>query len=297
MSTAIIFRKGLSSLLNSSVINILAQSTGNDKALDLLKTNFTFTAAEIAAAFQDSHARAIAAICAGLVSPEQRQGFWKTLLESRVDSEFSQNIEQDYLQPFAKHLSTEDLSNFRSTALEQCKKLAKCQLFQADNAPFTETELASFVTETGTFAITDLVLAQISIPLDEPVRDFLSYKELLGQAILFFFHEKLRNDSRMARTLEALQREGLIVDVREIKTLVQSTEDKLNQAVAAKQFGKLAELGPKLENLQKIESVTENHYAQFIAFQDNFASWTNLVTVQLSDISTEMEKLHWKFDS
>ncbi len=70
-------------------------------------------------------------------------------------------------------------------------------------------------------------------------------------------HEKLRSDNRMSRTLEALQRQGLIVDVREIKTLVQSTEEKLNQAVAAKQFGKLAELGPKLENLQKIESVTE----------------------------------------
>ncbi len=100
----------------------------------------------------------------------------------------------------------------------------------------------------------------------------------------------------MSRTLEALQRQGLIVDVREIKTLVQSTEEKLNQAVAAKQFGKLAELGPKLENLQKIESVTENHYAQFIAFQDNFASWTNLVTVQLSDISKAMDKLHWKLE-
>jgi len=170
MSTAIIFRNGISSLLNSSVINILAQSTGTDKALNLLKANFTFTAAEIAAAFQDSHARAIAAICAGLVSPEQRQGFWKTLLKSNIDSEFSQRIELDYLQAFAKqqNLLTEELSNFRQTALEQCKNLAKGQLFQADNVEFSESELASFVTETGTFAITDLVLAQVerhSVPL------------------------------------------------------------------------------------------------------------------------------------
>ncbi len=299
MSTAIIFRKGLSSLLNSAVIDILAKSTGTNKALNLLKANFTFTAAEIAVAFQDSHARALAAISAGIVSPEQRQGFWKTLLKSRIDSEFYQRIELDYLQPFAlqQNLSTEALSKFRQSALEQCKRLAKCTLFQADNVPFTETELASFVTETGTFAITDLVLAQVSIPLDDSVRDFLSYKELFGQAILFFLHENLRNDTRYARTLEALQREGLILDVREIKSLVQSTEDKLNQAYAAKQFGKLAELAPKLEILQKIESVTQSHYAQFIAFQNNFADWTDLVRVQLSDIFSAMDNLHWKLDA
>jgi hypothetical protein len=229
---------------------------------------------------------------AGLVSPEQERGFWKKLLESRIDSEFSQRIEQDYLQPFAKHLSTEDLSKFRQTALEQCKRLAKCTLFQADNVPLTETELASFVTETGTFAITDLVLAQVPIPLDEQVRDFLSYKELLGQAILFFLPEKLRHDTRMARTLEALQRE--ILDVREIKSLVQSTDKKLDQAYA--QFEKLAELAPKLDVAKKIESVTESHYAQFIAFQDDFADWTDLVRVQLSDILSAMGDLHWKLD-
>jgi hypothetical protein len=99
MSTAIIFKKGLCSLLNSAVINILAQSTGTDKAVDLLKTNFTFSAAEIAQSFQESYTRALAAITAGLVSPEQGRSFWKTLLESRIDSE---RIEQDYLQPFAR---------------------------------------------------------------------------------------------------------------------------------------------------------------------------------------------------
>ncbi|MEN8220262.1 MAG: protein kinase [Pseudomonadota bacterium] len=295
MSTAIIFRKGLCSLLNSAVINILAQSNGTDKAVDLLKTNFTFSAAEIAQSFQESHTRALAAISAGLVSPEQGRCFWKTLLESRIDSE---RIEQDYLQPFARqhNFSTETLSKFRQTAIEQGKLLAKCTLFQADNVPFTETELASFVTETGTFAITDLVLAQISIPFDERLRAFLSYKDLFGQAILFFLHDKLRQDIRMARTLEALQREGLILDVREIKSLVQSTEEKLNQAVAAKQFGRLGELGPKLENFQKIESVTQTHYAQYFAFQQDFAAWADLVDVQLSDILSAVDNLHWNLE-
>jgi len=129
------------------------------------------------------------------------------------------------------------------------------------------------------------------------VRDFLSYKELLGQAILFFLHEKLRNDSRMARTLEALQREGLIVDVREIKTLVQSTKAQLKQAYDSQEFGKLAKLGTKIENLQKIESVTEKHYAQFLSFQADFANWTDLVSVQLSDIFSALGQLHWKLDA
>jgi len=231
-----------------------------------------------------------------LVSPEQQRGFWQTLFQSKVQNDFATHFEPDYLRPFAQQqsLSDEQLPAFRHTAVEQCNALAKHTLFQADHVPFTEAELASFVTETGAFAITDLVLEQVPMSLDKQVVAFLQSQELLGNAILFFLHEQLRKDARFEKTLAALQREGLLVEVREIKSIVQTTEDQLNQAVKAKQFSEVAQLGHTLERLQQIESVTQTHYAQFLEFSHRFANWAALVKVQIEQVLSAMGQLQWQ---
>ena len=165
MSTTTIFRKGLNSLLNGAMMAILAKSTGTEKVVELLRQHFTFTAQEMAQAFQNSYGYALATIGTGLVAPEQQRGFLKQLFSSQVESEFSQSIEQNYLQPFAQQqaMLDEQLQTFRQTAVEQCKQLAKLTLFQTDNINFTESELASFVTENGSIAITDLVIELVQM--------------------------------------------------------------------------------------------------------------------------------------
>ena len=295
MSTTKILRQGLSSLLKSNIIEILAGITDTEKALDLLKQNFTFTHSEIAKNFQDSYGYALAAISSGLAAPENQRGFWRSLFQSNVESEFSQGLEQDYLLPFAQQqgLADEKLSAFRQTAVAQCQQMATLTLFEADNAPFSETELASFVTASGANSMTDLVveLVQTQQSLDKRVRAFLQFEELLGNTLLFFLHEQLRKEPRFQSTLSALQREGLIIDVREIKQIVQSTENKLNQALTKKQFGEVAQLGQQLERLQQIESVTQSHYAQFIEFSQRFADWAQLVNLQLKEVLAALPKL------
>jgi Leucine-rich repeat (LRR) protein len=295
MSTTKILRQGLSSLLKSNIIEILAGITDTEKALDLLKQNFTFTHSEIAKNFQDSYGYALAAISSGLAAPENQRGFWRSLFQSNVESEFSQGLEQDYLLPFAQQqgLADEKLSAFRQTAVAQCQQMATLTLFEADNAPFSETELASFVTASGASSMTDLVveLVQTQQSLDKRVMAFLQFEELLGNALLFFLHEQLRKEPRFQSTLSALQREGLIIDVREIKQIVQSTENKLNQALTKKQFGEVAQLGQQLERLQQIESVTQTHYAQFLEFSQRFADWAQLVNVQLKQVLAALPKL------
>ncbi|MEN8214857.1 MAG: leucine-rich repeat domain-containing protein [Pseudomonadota bacterium] len=290
MPTIKILHKGLSTLLNSAVIEILADRTNTDKIIEILKEKFTLSQAEIAKAFQDSYAYALAAISTGLVLPENQQRFWQTLFQSPLESELSTRIEQDYLQPFAKQqgMTRDELQVFCQTAAEQCQRVAKLTIFQAENVPFTEAELASFVTSSAASSISDLILAQIQTHLDKSVLAFLSLQELLGNALLFFLHEQLGKDKRFKNTLAALQCEGLMVEVRQIKQIVQTTEDKLNQAVAARKFGKLAELGPKLEQLQKIETVTQTHYAQFFEFSQRFAGWAQLISVQLEQIEAAM---------
>ncbi|MCP3931627.1 MAG: hypothetical protein GY705_21305, partial [Bacteroidetes bacterium] len=290
-----IIREGLSNLLNSSIIEILSDMPGVSKAVDLLKENFTFTAAEIAKNFQDSYGYALAAISSGLAAPENQRGFWKSLFQANVESEFSQRLESDYLLPFSqqKGLSDENLSAFRQTAVAQCQKIATLTLFQGDNVSFSEAELADFVTASEANSMTDLVLelVQTQQTLDEQVMAFLQFKELLGNALLFFLYEQLRKEPRFQTTLAALQRDGLIIDVREIKNIVQSTKDKLNQAVTKNQFGEVVQLGQQLERLQKVESVTQTHYAQFLEFSQCFADWAQLVKFQFEEVLAALPKL------
>ena len=253
MSTKII-RKGLSTLLNSRIIEILSDVPGVSKAIELVKENFTFTAAEIAQNFQDSYGYALAAISSGL--PENQPGFWKALFKAKVESEFSQHLERDYLLPFAEQQGILDLAAFRQTAIAQCQEIIELTLFQADKVAFSEQELASFVTVSETNSLTDLILelVQTQQTLEKSVVAFLQFKDLLGNALLFFLHEQLRREPRFQTTLAALQREDLLVDMREVKNIVQSTKDKLNKSVANNQFGEVAKLGQQLERLQQVES-------------------------------------------
>ncbi|MDM8567079.1 leucine-rich repeat domain-containing protein [Candidatus Halobeggiatoa sp. HSG11] len=293
MKTQEILRKGLSALFKGAVIEILADVPGAGKAVDLLKENFTFTAAEIAKNFQDSYGYALAAIGSGLAEPENQRGFWQSLLQANVESEFSQSLEQDYLLPFASDLDDEKLAKFRQVAIKQCQQMAGLTLFQADNVRFSEAELASFVTVDGASSLTDVIveLVQTQQALDEQVLDFLQFKELLGNAVLFFLYEQLRKEPRFQTTLAALKHDGLMVDVHEIKNIVQSTEDKLNQAFAAKKFAEIGQLGQQLEHWQQVESVMQTHYGQFVEFSQQFADWTQLVKVQLSQVLAAMPKL------
>jgi len=287
MSTKIL-RKGLSTLLKSNIIEILADVPGFNKAIDLLKENFTFTAAEIAKNFQDSYSYALAAIGSGLVLAENQRGFWKSLFKANVEMEFSQRLEQDYLLPFARqqNLSEDNLFALRKSAIAQCQQMATLTLFQADDVLFSEKELARFVSESGAGSMTDLVLelVQSQETLDEGVMALLQFEELLGNALLFFLYEQLRKEPRFESTLAALQHEGLLIEVREIKQIVQTTEAKLDQAYAAKQLGDMAQLAQQLERLQKVESVAENHYAQFLDFNQRFAEWAQFLNLQFEQV-------------
>jgi hypothetical protein len=291
-----ILSKGLSYLLQGAVVEVLAQVPGARNAAVLLQENFNFTAAEIATNFQNSYSYALAAINSGLATPENQRKFWQRL-EGKVKNEFAQRLEQDYLFPFAKqhNLADEHLAEFRPNAVAQCQQMAKLTLFQADNVPFSEKELASFVTTSETGSMTDLILELVQNnhpadnPLDEKMIALLQFKELLGNALLFFLHEQLRKEPRFQTTLAALQRENLLVDTREIKNVVQSIETKLGQLVTEKQFAEVAQLSQQLDRLQQVETLTQTHYAQFHDFSHRFADWAQLVNVGLEkvqDLST-----------
>jgi len=311
-----LIKKGLGAALDSSVIAVFAETMGLEAALKILKQHFTFTAAEIAAAYQKSNGYALAAITAGLAAPEQKLAFLQQLTRSKLSREFSAQIESHYFQPFVAQqgVSAElALKSLRQQLIELLKVLAKQPLqLEADDRPFTDAELASLVHEQGNLAITDLVLEQIA-PVDETLAAFLRYEELLGNAILFFWREIIRQDSRTKTTLETLQREGLWADVRDIKAAQQQLtvlfqqklaeqKAKATQALQDGDFLVAGQITPQLQslkqslealpaNLQAAQAAWQRSHQNFMEFSHRFETWANLLDTKVEQVLVAMATL------
>ncbi len=254
---------GINALLGGPILEPLVDKA-SEKAASIFKEKFTFTSFEIAETYQESYSYALAAITVGLSDPKEKLKFLKTLPQSKVEREFSEQIEQDYLQVFAAQqgISAAKLPELRQQFIAKLKNLVEQpSIFTGEKRSFTESELASLLNDQGTLAITDLILAQLPSALDKRLDGFLRYKDLLGKATLFFFHDLLHKDPRAKTTLETLQRECLLVKVDEIQTTqeqlitrLQQQLDEQNatamQALKAGNFAVMKQLTPELERLQ-----------------------------------------------
>jgi formylglycine-generating enzyme required for sulfatase activity/tetratricopeptide (TPR) repeat protein len=191
------------------------------EALKSLQEHFTLTTHEIAQAYQNSYEEALQAISLGLGK--------KALLPSRIMEEFAEEVKQ----LLARHSygDTQPL-------IQGCQALIVCKesLFQGDAQRLSEKELAILVNDEERLSITQLVLTQLQSldcgrpHLTEAVRAFLSTEELLGRGILFFLQERLRQEPRVATTLQFLQQRGLWEDVRQLRRTQTELQRQLNLA-------------------------------------------------------------------
>jgi len=259
MSLNTLIKTGLAALLGGPIIEILIEKAGQ-KATKIFQEKFTFTAFEIAETYQESYTYALAAITAGLVEPDEKISFLQSLTQTKVKREFAEQIEHDYLQPFAAQQAS-PIAPCRQQLIEQIKKLLeKPPIFNAENRRFTESELAEFIKDDGAVAITELILAQLQ-DIDETLEAFLRYDDLLGKATLFFFRELLHNEPRAKTTLETLQREHLLVKVDQIKTTQEQLITRLLQQLDdqnAKVKQALKEGAPNLTSLKSQRDRLQN---------------------------------------
>lgn len=321
MSFNTLISTALSTFLKEDVIaDVLVEKAG-EKALSIFQTHFTFSAFEMANSYQKSYAYALAAIGAGLATPEQRFRFLQKLINEKIEREFAVQIEQLYFQPFAAQCSAEVAQGqLRQQLIDNIKKLSKLSpIFTAEKRDLTESELAAFVNYKGGLAITDLILEQLhNVPdylaiRDETVEAFFRFEDLLGNATLFFLHEIFRRDARAKDTVAALQREGLLLDVRDIKATQEQMLSRLQQqfdeqnasamqAFKAGNFSEAAQMSSKLDSLQKsikdvpqtlqaTQAAWQNTHQQWVAFAERFHSWGGLLNAQLSEVLAETETL------
>jgi formylglycine-generating enzyme required for sulfatase activity/uncharacterized protein YukE len=220
----------LNLLLDGGVVEIFSEKA-RDKSVAILKNHF-LSATEINKALQDSYTYALAAISAGLASPDDKLKFRQKFTQTQIEPEFVDKIENDYLQPFLAEHPPRSLHEFRADGIKQCKALTK-QSFQA-TAELTESDLVAIISYKGSFAITDLVIQEWhDQKLDDEFIAFLRYNGLLGNAILFFFLEQLRENPRVKYTHAALQDVGLWADMRDLNSAQKNLSASLEQQQTA----------------------------------------------------------------
>ncbi len=156
-----------------------------------------------------------------MAAPEQKLLFVQKFLHSKVTRDFADPIEDNYFQPFIQQ-QTQKGEDLRQQFIKELNKFIKYkdQLFQLNE--FEEQDLAALINYHGSVAITDLLLEEMQqfATVDESLAAFFCQKDLLGKAILYFFHDIIRKDDRVAKTQAALQQEGLIISVKNIETAI-----------------------------------------------------------------------------
>jgi formylglycine-generating enzyme required for sulfatase activity len=288
-----LIQSGLSTLLSDIIIE------DNSKVISILKEHFTFRADEITKGYQDSYGYAITAITVGLAAPDQKLAFIQKILHSKITRDFADPIEINYLQPFAQQrgIPSDDLSSLRKQLIDQLNQLIKHkdQLFQIQQ--FTQADLAALINYQGTLAITQLVLEQIQqlAPVPETLAAFLSQDDLLGKAMLYFFHELIRKDERIAKTQAALQQQGLAISVQNIETAVKTAHDNLNQA-AVSQSAQLVEIAQQLRNLQQAQSAWQTRNQLLSELTAQFPAWRELLNHQLEQLLNGVAQLFEKIE-
>ena len=269
------------SLLDSPAVVEIASQAGA-KALSLVREHFTYSAVQISKAYQDSYGYALGSIRVGLAAPDKFFALTDEIFQSKITREFAAQIEKHYFLPFAEKqgIKSDALSPLRKQLVENVKDLSK----RADQFQFeevTEEDLSALINYRGTIAITDLVIEQI-VPLDDTVADFLHYEGLLGNALLFFFRERLRRDERLKTTQAALQGEGLCIAIQDIK--VELTAIKEHIIEAAQNNLPILELAQHQDQLMQVETAWQTRHAQLIQFNQRFEN-------QLGDLLTWAENL------
>ncbi|RKZ54045.1 MAG: hypothetical protein DRR16_06150 [Candidatus Parabeggiatoa sp. nov. 3] len=290
----------LGSLLDSPAVVELASKAG-EKAFTIIKEHFTYSAAQITTAYQDGFGYALMAISVGVA--DEKLGFSQKIFNAKITREFAEQIEHHYLQPFVNQIDKVSnagfvLSDFRQQSAKSLKRFAKHkdQIFQIDD--ITEDDLAALISYRDSFAITDLVLAQIQHiePVDDSLAAFLRYDGLLGDALLFFFRESIRTDDRLEKTQAALQREGLCIEVRNLQIALKQAEENLTQAIAQKSPD-LGQLALQLQNWQQTEIAWQTRHEELIRFTQRFdnqlgkmLAWAKTVYATLEEIQEDVKE-------
>jgi len=278
----------LGSLLDSPTIVEVASQAG-ESVISVLRAHFTFTAAEITKAYQEGCGYAFVAISVGLDAPDS---LLKTLRYPKITREFAAQIETHYWQPFVHgNEAVQKQADFRKLTIQSLKKYAKKTDHFFEINALTEEDLSALVSHRQNLAITDIVLEQMQAveTVDEHLAAFLRFESLLGDSVLFFFRELIRQDQRLKDTQNALQQEHICLELEHIQEAI--ADLKALQEKSSFLFDP-----HRLQHLETVEAAWQTHIVQTQCFQNRFENQLDNILDWVQDVDTSLAKLDEKLD-
>ena len=288
MSPSTLTQTLLSSLLDSPAIVEVASQAGGS-VLSVLREHFTFTASEITKAYQEGCGYAFVAISVGLDAPDS---LLKTLRYPKITREFAAQIETHYWQPFVQiNEAVQKQADFRKLTIQSLKKYAKKTDKFFEIKALTEEDLSALVSHRQNLAITDVVLEQMQRveTVDEHLAAFLRFDGLLGDSVLFFFRELIRQDPRLKDTQNALQQEHICLELEHIQEAI--ADLKALQAKSSFLFDP-----HRLQHFETIEASWQTHHQHLLRFQNRFENQLDKVLNWVQDVDSTLIKLDGKLD-
>ncbi len=279
----------LGSLLDSPAIVEVASQAGGS-VISVLREHFTFTAAEITKAYQEGCGYAFVAISVGLDAPDS---LLKTLRYPKITREFAAQIETHYWQPFVQgNEAVQKQADFRKLTIQSLKKYAKKTDHFFEIKALTEEDLSALVSHRQSVAITDIVLEQMQRveTVDEHLAAFLRFDGLLGDSVLFFFRELIRQDPRLKDTQNALQQEHICLELQQLQKAI--ADLKALQA----QSSFLVD-PHRVQHLETVEASWQTHHQQVMRFQNRFENQIDKVLYWVQDVDSTLIKLDEKLDA
>ncbi len=338
---SILLTAGLGALLQSPVIQTLVKSA---KVLPIksivtnLKEHFFFSSEELGEAFQESLKLALNAIASGLATEKRAKGFLgqltkgrQLLVESKLSREFSQKLQKHYLDPFAdqESLSQEERRNFAQRAFIIYKTLAEEAQKILPIEEISDDTWMRIATEPLSLDVSDWIVLRIQKINDiQPLEaSFLKFDNLIGDALMFFFLEKMRKDERVRTTLQALQTQGLWANLQDINRAQREMQQALSQRIDSLQksietqreladqamlkndFATLANVSQQLQSfqdeqkklqerkkalssaLQEAQKAWQAHEIRLQTFEERFGQWCQVVSKQLAQILDALDEI------
>ena len=112
------------------------------------------------------------------------------------------------------------------------------------------------------------------------MKTFFRNDERLGNAILFFFRELLREDERLAKTQAALQQEGLCLGMRQIQETIEHFK-------AQQEISSFLVNPEQLQHLEQVQNSWEKRETELLHFQKNLKSSTNDILALVKEVKDE----------
>ncbi len=310
MSLGTLLHKSLGVVLDAPVLQALSLGYGEQQrppgvagpAHQVLQRHFTLSGTDLAETLTDSFICALSAI-----DDELNGGYLGRALGTRLSRSYQSRIPAYILEPFAvthaldmaaRKALCQQLHRYSVSLLYSCERL-----FPAIELP--DPDIAELLVSEADGLSQQFLerIEQVHGPLPEGLYALLVYRELLGDAVLYFFREMLARDPRVQATYDALRRVGLRPTARQLDSRLIKLQQRqsrlqkaLTQVLLTRDRARRNTLIEQLDQLDDLLASVWAHQARWRTFQQQCADWRGYLAVLPSELQHAVVNTVLPFD-